>query len=315
MNRHIKTGLKVAVSAIGLAWVVSNISLGNVWDAMRSAEPVWLLAAFLLMTASLFLRAQRWRALLTGLGVNVPFMRLVQLYFIGNFFNAFLPGGLGGDVVRAVAATRDVSAETSAGTVIVDRLTGLLMLFAMALIALPFRPPTFPAEWFWALLLVSVVGLVGGYLLLSGLLFKLIAWLVGSAENIITRLTNKHLLPILNTTRSCGTPALMRALAISLLFNLMLIAWWYCVARALQLDGVTIPYLFLVAPVMSLALLVPSLSGLGVREVLAPTLLAGAGVSAEMAVVLTLTIFVLLRITSLLGLPVYLLSSAQKADE
>ena len=98
------------------------------------------------MILSLVLRALRWRVLLIGAGATVNFGRLTQLYFIGNFFNAFLLSGMGGDVVRAVEASEDVSTDVAAGTVIVDRLTGLLTLFAIALLALPFRPADFPNE-------------------------------------------------------------------------------------------------------------------------------------------------------------------------
>jgi hypothetical protein len=59
-------------------------------------------------------------------------------------------------------------------------------------------------------------------------------------------------------------------------------------------------------PVLSLALLVPSIGGLGVRETLAPALFAGANLSADEAVALSLLVFALLRLTSLLGAPLYL---------
>ena len=58
----------------------------------------------------------------------------------------------------------------------------------------------------------------------------------------------------------------------------------------------------------ALALLVPSIGGLGVRENLAPALFPGAGISAVQAVALTLLVFGLERIASLLGAPVYLAS-------
>ena len=312
MKRYASIFLKIAVSVIGLVLVLSKIALGDIWLAMQSAQPFWIVVALLLIISSLFLRALRWQVLLQGLGANVNYWRLVELYFIGNFFNAFLLSGMGGDVVRAFEATKDISAENAAGTVIIDRLTGLLTTFALALLALPFRPASFPQTWFWLLLTVAGGGLAGGYLLLSGRLYDVVVWVLGghSAEKStrLTRIVDKYLLPILKTARSCGWPAIRRAFAVSFLFVLLLNGWWFAVARAYGLAEVTYFYLFLVTPIMSLALLVPSFSGLGVRELLLPTLLIGAGVSAEIAVVYSLTIFILQRITSLLGLPVYLRS-------
>jgi uncharacterized membrane protein YbhN (UPF0104 family) len=91
---------------------------------------------------------------------------------VGNFFNAFLPSGFGGDAVRIMEVARDVPANVAAGTVIVDRLTGLLMLFVMALVGLPFRPADFPQELFLLITAVSVAGLIGGVILLEGSLLR-----------------------------------------------------------------------------------------------------------------------------------------------
>ncbi len=310
MTNHFKTGLKIAVSLLGLWIVLSNITAGDMLASMRSANLAWLAFALFLIVISLFLRAYRWQVLLEGLGAKVRYWRLVELYFVGNFFNAFLLSGVGGDVVRAFEAAKDVSAENAAGTVIVDRLTGLLITFVFALIALPFNPQILPPFWFWLLLTISVSGLVGAYLLLSGILYTLFEVIVtrlpGRFGRLLGQLSTKHLLPILNTTRSCGWPAIARAFAVSFLFGLLLNGWWYATSRAYGLSGVTYFYMFLVTPIMSLALLVPSFSGLGVRELLLPPLMVGAGVSAESAVLFSLTIFVLLRISSLMGLPVYL---------
>ena len=73
--------------------------------------------------------------LVRSLHADVPFKRLVELYFVGGFFNVFLPSGFGGDVVRILELAQDVPAGLAAGTVIIDRLTGLMMLFALALLA------------------------------------------------------------------------------------------------------------------------------------------------------------------------------------
>jgi hypothetical protein len=114
------------------------------------------------------------------------------------------------------------------------------------------------------------------------------------------------------TIRRCDRRALVGALGVSVGFNVMQIGWWAATGRAL---GLTVPfgYYLLIVPVMSLALLAPSIGGLGVRENLAPVLLAGAGVLSEEAVVLSLLIFGLERVASLLGAPVYLFSTVRAA--
>ena len=312
MSKTVSNALKIGVTLLGLWIVFRQVPFGQVSAQIQTARWEWLLLAFGLMVLSLVLRAWRWQVLLSGAGASVGFGRLTQLYFIGNFFNAFLLSGMGGDVVRAVEASEDVSADVAAGTVIVDRMTGLLALFAIALVSLPFRPATFPNELLQLIVPVSIIGLIGGFVLLDG---HLVRWIEARIETVASnslplRIIRKHLLPIFNTVQGCGWRAVGQAIVISLLFNVMLTTWWWLIGRALNLD-VAFAYYLLIIPLLSLALLVPSFSGLGVREVLAPILLASAGVASEEAVALSLTVLVLLRITSLLGAPVYLWQLSQ----
>jgi uncharacterized membrane protein YbhN (UPF0104 family) len=311
MRKHLSTILKIAVTVFGLAYVVSTVSLEKIGEDITNIKWVWLLVAFVLITASLVLRAYRWLLLLRGLDVKVSFGRLVELYFVGNFFNAFLPSGFGGDAVRIMEVARDVPTNVAAGTVIVDRLTGLLMLFVMALLAQPFRPEGFPQPLFQLITAVSIIGIIGGIILLEGSLIRRFGgWLPGklspTGDGPIARL--------LQGVQGSGWRAVLGALAVSILFNLLLVTWWYAVGRSI---GANISYFYylLVVPILSVALLVPSLSGLGVRESLAPSLFAGAGIQDSTAVAISLLVFLVMRASSLLGAPIYILATLRQRDK
>jgi hypothetical protein len=99
-------------------------------------------------------------------------------------------------------------------------------------------------------------------------------------------------------------------LVISLFFNMVLALWWKTSSLAL---GLTIPYAYfmLVTPVLSVLLLVPSVSGLGPREVMAPMLFASAGLNVETAVSLSFLVFLTVRFSGLLGGPIYLWTTIQ----
>jgi glycosyltransferase 2 family protein len=112
----------------------------------------------------------------------------------------------------------------------------------------------------------------------------------------------------LAAVQECGWRSVAGALAVSLLFNLLLIGWWTAGARALALP-VSFAHHILIVPIWSIALLVPSIGGLGVREVMAPTLYGALGLSPAEAVALTLLVFGIERISSLIGAPVYVLST------
>jgi uncharacterized membrane protein YbhN (UPF0104 family) len=293
---------------LGLGYVLLNVPLDDIGEALIGVRWSWLLVSFLIFTASLVLRAYRWLLLLRGLGVPIRFGRLVELYFVGNFFNAFLPSGFGGDAVRVVEIARDVPANVAAGTVIVDRLTGLLMLFVMALLALPFRPADFPQELLWLVVGVSVAGLVGGFVLLEGSVIRRFGrWLPAKLSPV----GDGPIAKLLEAVQGCGWRAIGGALVISILFNLLLVISWAVTGLAIGL-AISYAYYLLVVPILSVALLVPSVSGLGVREYLAPLLFAGAGVEAGQAVALSLLVFAVMRVGSLLGAPIYILSTLRQ---
>ena len=216
MRKHLSTFLKIAVSVIGLILAFRQIQFDDLQAELTTIRWSWIGLGIVLIWLGIVLRAYRWLVLVQGLGLVIPFRRLVHIYFVGAFFNTFLPTGFGGDVMRVVEASNDVPTHIAAGTVIVDRLTGLLMLFVMALFALPFRPADFPMSSVLLTVGISVLGLLGGWLLLEGkLIRRLGGWLPGKLS-----LTDKKqpLAKLLDTVQACGWQAVFRALAVSTVF-------------------------------------------------------------------------------------------------
>ncbi len=294
--------LKIGVTALGLYLVLRGLDFRALLDTLRTVRLGWMAVGAALIALSLIVRAYRWHLVLHGVGSSIRFGRLVELYLVGSFFNAFLPSGLGGDVVRAAEAAQNVDSGVAAGTVFLDRLTGLMALFGMALALLPFRPDDFPPQLAWTIGLICAVGLVGGLALIEGRLLRGVV----NRRPAALRVAGGGFLDRLTTTiHRCGRRPAAAALLVSIGFNLMQVGWWATTGRAL---GLSVPfgYYLLVVPIMSLALLVPSIGGLGVRESVAPALFAGAGLAPEQAVALTLLVFGLERVASLLGAPVYL---------
>lgn len=311
MRKHFSTLFKIAITLIGMAIVLNNVHPNEIGQSLRQAQPSWLVAAFVLMNLSLVLRAYRWLLLVRGLNVTVGFGRLIELYFVGNFFNAFLPTNFGGDVMRVVEVTQDVPAGVAAGTVIVDRLSGLLMLFVMALVGLPFRPEQFPNNLLQNIILISLIGITGGLILLEGSLIQRFGrWLPAKLSPV----GQGPVATVLQAVQACGKRAVLGAMAVSIAFNLILVTWWWMTGRSLALD-VPFSYYLLIVPMLSVVQLLPSIGGLGPREALAPLLLAGAGVPDEIAVTLALLVFILQRLSSLFGGPVYAWSILRKRQQ
>jgi uncharacterized protein (TIRG00374 family) len=103
-------------------------------------KPAYLVGAFLCMVLAYATAVLRWQLLLRTQGLIVSYWRALKLTMIGFFFNNALPGLTGGDIVKAVMIAQDHPEERPAavGTVIVDRVLGLLVLALMSACVLAF---------------------------------------------------------------------------------------------------------------------------------------------------------------------------------
>lgn len=252
--------LKVLVSVGLLAYLfLFRIDLRALGAAVSRARWGVLAFAALLAISSVPLRAVRWFALLRGLDIEVPLPRLIVLYFVGAFFNVFLPTGLGGDAVRVVELARYTKKTPEAvGTVLVDRANGLWVLFVMGLVALPFAARYVPSETLLVIGGVSLAAVIGGWVVMGT---RFVPWL-GSKVRLPGQAKLER---FYHAVSGCGYVALAQASAISLLFNLLNVLINYTIARGFGVDR---PFgIFAVfAPLLSVSLLVPSIGGLGVRE-------------------------------------------------
>lgn len=279
--------LRFAISVGALVflfwWVVSP---DETFGILRHADFRYLLAAFLLFLCSLVIRAYRWFLLLQGLHRQVSFGRLVHLYFVGQFFSSFLPTQFGGDVMRALELTADTESPAAVGTVLLDRMTGLLTLFLMGLVALPFVAAQMEPWLVWLLVGVAGTGLVVGALVLEGrLLRRATIWLPAS----LSISGQGALAQIYAAVTGCGWRALMGAAAVSVGFNLInVVINWLC-GRAVG-AGVHLGYFFIATPLLSVSGLVPSIGGWGVRETVSTAVFAPIGADADVAAALGISL-------------------------
>jgi uncharacterized protein (TIRG00374 family) len=96
---------------------------------VREADRKFLLLAVLIVPLSYVLTSVRWHLLLESLGIRLSFWRSLVLNLVGAFYNAFMPGTTGGDLIKAYYAAKQTQFRTRAVlSVLIDRIIGLLAL-------------------------------------------------------------------------------------------------------------------------------------------------------------------------------------------
>lgn len=294
--------LKVGISLAGLLIIVLTQDVKQGLKLLVAMDWLPFLAALLLFLSGAMVRAYRWGSLVWALDVQVSWWRLVDLYLVGAFFSQFLPTGVGGDAVKMYELARDDhKAAPAISSVLVDRFLGLFVLFAMALVALIWGHELVAPEERWLIAAVFAVSLAGAALLLQRTWIESLGRRLG-LDRLLGRF--KILGELYASLHLYGPAALLKATAASVLWNLILIAGYYLLGLAVGVD-LHFWYYFLFVPIISAALLIPSVGGLGVREGITVILFTQVGVPESAALALGLAYLITLWITALIGGALY----------
>ncbi len=277
MKRAFITTLQVIVT-VGLLWFVFHDAekRAQMLEALRRAKLSWFAAGVVAYFMVEMLGSIRWWILLKVQGMRLTLRCTFGLYMIGVFFNLFLPGSVGGDIVKIFYLVREIGPNkaTAMLTVLMDRLIGLLALIAIS-----------------AVVIVTQYSLLSSTPHTSALLYTLIAILVSAIVGIgfsfvITGFGLVHKLPphfpgheklvelsVAYNLYGRAWAASLGGFVISVIAHLSLFYTFYCAARAFT-DVLSFNDITTVMPIINTITSMPiSVAGVGVREKLFEDLL------------------------------------------
>ena len=271
--------LGVAISLAALALAARGLQFSDVAEAFASARYWWLVPATLAMLASLYVRAIRWQVLFyptTGLRYSNVFGAMN----VGYMLNNILPLRVG-ELGRAyvIAEIEPVSRIQALTTIVVERLTDLLVVVALLIILLPFIDEP---DWATGPALLLGAGILGLAILLSalararGLTLRAVHWLVQRLPERFRDPSQDAAAAVLDGFATLGHPqVLVRAVGWSVLA-------WACSSLymffTLQAFGLSLSYAapILVMVAIALGMVVPSSAGyIGVHHAIAIEILTG----------------------------------------
>ncbi len=266
------TFLKILVSAVLLYFIFTKIQLQDVLTILKKTHPLYLLIAFLFFTISKALSALRLNLYLHQLKVFLTQASNIRLYLLGMFYNLFLPGGIGGDAYKGYIIKKkfDVPAKKVISVLVLDRLSGLLLLFIYAcLLALPLSK-----EELIKYRILFALGIVAGILLF---------WIV------IKRMFS-YLLPVF--WKSLGYSALVQLAQLGCVIFIL---------KALHIEIHTIAYLFIFLISSIVAVLPLTIGGIGSREVVFFYGALWLGLDENTSVSISMVFFLITALVSMFG--------------
>lgn len=141
MTGALRARLGAAAGVAILGVVLWRLGTGAFVDGLRTIDGLTLLAAVGLGLLTTVFSAWRWCLVARGLRIRLPLGPAVADYYRALFLNAALPGGVLGDVHRAVRHGRDAG-DVGRGVraVVLERVAGQVVLLAVGVAILLAHP-------------------------------------------------------------------------------------------------------------------------------------------------------------------------------
>lgn len=136
MKKKMLSILQLALG-IGLIFVLfHHMDKQDLFAALHDIAENWLYfaGAIICFLGCIILATMRWQIILATHGINISFLRAINFYFIGQFFNAFMLGAVGGDLVKALVASREFPEKraVAVSSIFIDRIIGMLALVLLS---------------------------------------------------------------------------------------------------------------------------------------------------------------------------------------
>jgi glycosyltransferase 2 family protein len=295
VKKRLLTLLKLIIT-LGLLYILfRKIDFSTVKTSIAGADYRYILVSLICWPISILFVSVKWFVLLRSYGVSVAFQEVFDLYWIGTFFNNFLPSSIGGDSYKFVYLRnkqKDAQGKTLA-SIVIDRGIGLLVMFALALaFGLPYLEllglPNYINVLLCAFLSLAVI--VPMFILFwpkkirlpeparEGWLKKLTGWV-----NILLAYDNNG--------------AILISVAMSIAFYCTVVASFALLFAAFH-QTISLPVYFFCISVVSIAEMFPfAINSIGIREGAGVFFFSLFGINAS----ITVTVYILSRLTNLFG--------------
>ncbi len=268
MKKYLKTILKITISVLLFSVLIYTVDFDSVLTSAENFDYRYGIYAIMFTCLNYFISSVRWKNLLSIYEntKHITVKHLTSLYFVGSFFNNFMPTSIGGDAYKIFRLGKQInSVENAFSATFMERFTGMI-----------------------ALVFISVFGLLGLYTveqsqlkgfdstwvmvaILAGLLFVLIFGFVAGlkvldfARKKISKFEKIYVSLVAYRGKN-------RVLAIAFLTSFAVqflsIFTQYFVFKGLGMELDILKTLF-IFPIITLAgFFIPSLNGIGVQDVL-----------------------------------------------
>jgi uncharacterized membrane protein YbhN (UPF0104 family) len=317
--------LKFGVAAALICWLLHDASQKPEFTQLLQQPKDWRLfgLAFVLFFGGVCLTFIRWHALVRALDFPFTLHSAFRLGFLGYLFNFVAPGGVGGDLFKAVFIAREYHGRRAqaVATVVIDRIIGLYALFVVAAGSVLYNDLLHsPSE---AVRDVAIGTLIGTGVGAIGIVMLLIPGFTnGRFSQFLSNLprTGRIFRQLLDAVRMYR--ARLGSVAMSLVYSvgvhLLTVFGFYVLGMAIPGSSPTLAEHFVIVPLAMVVSAVPvTPGGLGTFELslekLFPTMSA-AVINPGRGLLVALVYRIITIVTAMVGFGFYLASRREVSD-
>jgi glycosyltransferase 2 family protein len=311
MKKILVTLFQLSVTIAVLYWVYHDPDRrAQMAEAIRGAQYRWVVMGILAYIVVEAAAAFRWHVLLKVQKIHLTLPRLSGLFLIGMFYNQFLPGGTGGDIMKSYYLLKETPDQKAGAllAVVFDRFIGLVALVAITATLIGLRydflaQTTETRNLLWLLLFLlgtSILTLLGTFVISGFNLFHALPEKFPGRDKLIEISAAYHLY-------AHHWRATLVAFGASIVAHLATFATFLCAAYAL---GAAVPLVdfFAIMPIeRTISALPISFAGIGVREKILQIMLSDlCGVPEATAILIGSLSFLIILVCCIPGALVYL---------
>lgn len=129
-SRFLKLLLKIAITVLCFWYISTKINFRQAFDAFLKSNWIFLFIALIFFVLSKVLSAFRLNIYFRNIKLQLSEWSNIKLYWLGMFYNLFLPGAISGDAYKVVLLNRryKTSYKKTSAAVLLDRFSGVLAL-------------------------------------------------------------------------------------------------------------------------------------------------------------------------------------------
>ncbi|RPD49133.1 UPF0104 family protein [Paracnuella aquatica] len=165
--KGLKLLLKIVITVVCFWYISTKVNWQQALAALQKAHLGYLLLAVSFYLLSKVLSSVRLNIYFRNAGLQLSELVNGKLYWMGMFYNLFLPGAISGDAYKVILLNRKYGApyKKISAAVLLDRFSGLLALGVLLAI---YALMVVPGVW-WNVLFIggSLAGIAGLYLIIK----------------------------------------------------------------------------------------------------------------------------------------------------